>query len=212
MTISSNHAPSRDVAQSDGNRHIGRAPVIHRTVTGVGSGPWPPHKPWLEGDPLDTDTLKAQLAELLDGAGAHMSFEEAVADFPVGAINDRPPNIDYTPWHLLEHLRLTQADILDYVTNPGYVARVWPAAYWPDRDATASSAKFGATIRAFLADKAAFRGMVMDPARDLFAVIPGTPGHTLLREVRVDADHNAYHVGEFAILRQIMGTWPMGHE
>jgi hypothetical protein len=22
------------------------------------------------------------------------------------------------------------------------------------------------------------------------------------------ADHNAYHVGEFAILRQVMGTWP----
>lgn len=53
--------------------------------------------------------------------------------------------------------------------------------------------------------------MAMDPARDLFAVIPGTPGHTLLREVRVDADHNAYHVGEFGIMRQVMGTWPAGH-
>jgi hypothetical protein len=27
-----------------------------------------------------------------------------------------------------------------------------------------------------------------------------------------DAYHNAYHVGEFAILCQIMGTWPAGHE
>ena len=35
---------------------------------------------------------------------------------------------------------------------------------------------------------------------------------TLLREIRIDADHNAYHVGEFAILRQIMGTWAAGHE
>jgi hypothetical protein len=24
------------------------------------------------------------------------------------------------------------------------------------------------------------------------------------------ADHTAYHVGEFAILRQVMGTWPAG--
>ena len=24
------------------------------------------------------------------------------------------PNVDYTAWHLIEHLRLTQADILDY--------------------------------------------------------------------------------------------------
>jgi hypothetical protein len=29
-----------------------------------------------------------------------------------------------------------------------------------------------------------------------------------LREFLLVADHNAYHVGEFAILRQVMGTWP----
>jgi len=166
------------------------------------------------GSDTDTDTsaLRRQLAELLDGLGAHMPFEEAVADFPDEAINLRAPNVDYTPWHLLEHLRLTQADILDYVVNPDYVEAHWPADYWPARDATATRAEFDETIRDFLADKAALRALVVDPQRDLFAVIPGTPGHTLLREVRVDADHNAYHVGEFAIMRQIMGTWPPGHE
>jgi hypothetical protein len=34
----------------------------------------------------------------------------------------------------------------------------------------------------------------------------------VIREVRVVGDHNAYHVGEFAVLRQVMGTWPAGHE
>jgi hypothetical protein len=157
---------------------------------------------------VDTDALRSQLAELLDGVGAHMPFEEAIADLPDDAINMRAPNVEYTLWHLVEHLRLTQADILDYVTNPAYVEADWPAAYWPDRAATATRAEFDATVHAFIADKAALRALVMDPTQSLFAVIPGTPGHTLLREVRVDADHNAYHVGEFAILRQIMGTWP----
>ena len=161
---------------------------------------------------MDIDVLRRQLAELLDGVGAHMPFEEAIADFPNEAINSRAPNVDYTPWHLVEHLRLTQADILDYVTNPEYVERDWPADYWPNRDATATRTEFDTTISAFIADKAAFRALIMDPASDLFAVIPGTPGHTLLREVRIDADHNAYHVGEFAILRQIMGSWPTGRE
>jgi hypothetical protein len=161
---------------------------------------------------MDIDALRRQLAELLDGVGAHMPFEEAVADFPPQAMNLRAPNVDYTPWHLLEHLRLTQADILDYVVNPEYVEQEWPADYWPARDAMATKDDFDETVRAFVADKAALRALVMDPARDLFAVIPGSPGHTLLREVRIDADHNAYHVGEFAILRQIMGTWPPGHE
>lgn len=161
---------------------------------------------------MDEDVLRAQLAELLDGVGAHMTFDEAVADFPDDAMNRRPPNVDYTPWHLLEHLRLTQADILDYVTNEAYVEPSWPADYWPARDATATRAMFDGTIRDFLADLAALRALVVDSSRDLFAVIPGSRDHTLLREARVDADHNAYHVGEFAVLRQIMGTWPSGHE
>jgi len=161
---------------------------------------------------MDQDVLRRQLAELLDGVGAHMPFDEAVADFPDDAINQRPPNVDYTPWHLLEHLRLTQADILDYVTNEAYVEPSWPVDYWPSPDALATRAMFDETIHEFGADLLALRALVMDPGQDLFAVIPGTPGHTLLREVRVDADHNAYHIGEFAILRQVMGTWPPGHE
>jgi DinB superfamily len=161
---------------------------------------------------MENDALRRQLAQLLDGVGAHMPFEEAVADFPDAAMNVRPPNVDYTPWQLIEHLRLTQADILDYIVNPDYVEIAWPADYWPAREATATRAVFDETVRGFLADKATLRAMVVDPGRDLFAVIPGTPGHTLIREIRIDADHNAYHVGEFAILRQVMGTWPPGHE
>ena len=157
---------------------------------------------------MTTDALRQELAKLLDGVSAHMSLEEAVADFPDDAINSRPPNVDYTPWHLLEHVRLTQVDILDYVTRDDYVEPTWPDDYWPDRDATATRAEFDATVAAFSADLQALRALVVDADRDLFAVIPGTPGHTLAREVRIVADHNSYHVGEFAILRQVMGTWP----
>lgn len=157
------------------------------------------------------DPLRRQLLRMLDGVDAHMPYEEAVADFPPAAMNTRPPNVAYTPWHLLEHLRLTQADILDYVTNPNYVGHEWPRDYWPDPSATAISADWKASVDGFLADRAALRALVADEGRDLLAVLPGTPGHTLLREIRIVSDHNAYHVGEFAILRQVMGTWPAGH-
>jgi hypothetical protein len=160
---------------------------------------------------MDIDALRRQLTALIDGVGAHMPFEEAVADFPDEAMNARPPNVDYTPWHLLEHIRLTQLDILVYVTDPDYVERAWPVDYWPAPDATATREMFDATVRDFLADRATLRELVNDPNRDLLGVIPGSPGHTLLREIRIDADHNAYHTGEFAILRQVMGTWPAGH-
>jgi hypothetical protein len=156
------------------------------------------------------DILRQQLLQLLDGHGAHMPFEAAVADFPDEAINRRPPNVPYTPWHLLEHIRIAQADILDYIRNRAYLAPNWPEEYWPARDALATPQQFAGTIARFEADRAAFHDIVADPATDLLAVIPDTPGHTILREIRVIADHNAYHVGEFAILRQVMGTWPAG--
>src|SRR2546426_718247 len=81
-----------------------------------------------------------------------------------------------------------------------------PDNYWPAVDATASREQFDETIASFHRDRAALRDIVADPATDLFAVIPGTPGHTIFREIRVVGAHNAYHVGEFAILRQVMGT------
>ena len=154
------------------------------------------------------DVVRADLAELLDGDGAHMRFEEAVAQFPDSAINSYAPNVSYTPWHLLEHLRLTQLDILRYINDPSYESPPWPAGYWPATDAVATPAQFAETVRSFLADRASLRGLITDRSVDLFAVLPGTPGHTILREIRIVADHNAYHVGEFAVLRQVMGTWP----
>ncbi len=155
-----------------------------------------------------TDILREQLIQLIDGHGAHMPFDAAVEGFPDDAINRRPPNVPYTPWHLLEHLRLAQRDILDYIRDRAYLAPSWPEEYWPAPEATATPEQLTETIAAFRADRQALRDLVSDPATDPFATIPGTPGHTILREIRLVADHNAYHIGEFAILRQVMGTWP----
>ena len=65
-----------------------------------------------------------------------MTFDDAVAEFPAWAINQSAPNVDYTPWHLLEHLRITQVDMLSYMRDgSGYIEIEWPADYWPDKQA-----------------------------------------------------------------------------
>jgi hypothetical protein len=160
----------------------------------------------------DQEILREQLGQHIDARGAHMPFADAVAGFPEAAINQRPPNIIYTPWHLLEHIRITQSDLLDYIRNRAYLAPEWPEEYWPPRDATATPAQFQETIDAFESDRRALRALIDDPTTDLLATIPGTPGHTILREIRIAGAHNAYHIGEFAILRQVMGTWPADRE
>jgi hypothetical protein len=156
-------------------------------------------------DPVD---IRAEALAILDAQDAHMTFDDAVADFPASAMNVRPPNVGYTPWQLLEHLRITQWDILEYIRTPSHTSPDWPVGYWPTLESVATRDRFDATVAAFRADQAALRALVADPWTDLLAVLPNTPGHTILREIRVVADHNAYHIGEFAILRQVMGTWP----
>ena len=137
-----------------------------------------------------------------------MPFEAAVADFPMDAINTEPPDVPYTPWHLLEHMRITQWDILEFVRNPDYVSPPWPEGYWPPRTAMADEAAWKKTLSDFGADLEAIEAMVEDPATDLYTPIPHGQGQNILREALLVADHNAYHTGEFAILRQVIGTWP----
>jgi hypothetical protein len=158
---------------------------------------------------MNTNTvMREQLLALLRGGNAHMGFEGAVADFPLAQINTKPPNVPYTFWHLLEHVRIAQWDILEFVRNPKHVSPDWPAGYWPAQEEQADAAQWEKTLNDFRADLKALEALVMDPKTDFFAPIPHAPTYTIFREVLVVADHNAYHIGEFAILRQIVNAWP----
>lgn len=139
-----------------------------------------------------------------------MSFENAVAHFPLEHINTQPPNVPYTFWHLLEHLRVCQRDILDFCVLPpqDYLWLKFPADLWPKPEAKADAVIWEMTIQSFLADRTALVALVQNPATDLFALLPHGEPYTVLREILVTADHNAYHVGELAILRQTLGLWP----
>jgi len=156
--------------------------------------------------------LRQQLSDLLKAGNAHMSFEDAVADFPEAKINSRPHNVDYSFWHLVEHLRITQKDILDYLNDPNYEEMHWPKDYWPAPDATTDQPGWNASIAAFLTDRDALVAIVEDPKTDLTAGVPSNPDHTILREMFIVADHNAYHIGELGILRQVDNAWAPGHK
>ena len=158
---------------------------------------------------MDSDQqLRQQLVALLHNRQAHMTFDDAVKDFPLDHINTYPPDVPYTFWHLVDHLRFTQWDILDYIRNPNYQYTRWPEGYWPDSKAQADVAMWQQTLNSFQRDLQTIVDIVRDPATDLYAPIPhGEQGHNILREVLVVASHNAYHIGELAILRQVMGLW-----
>jgi hypothetical protein len=153
--------------------------------------------------------LRDQLTHLLRGDQAHMSFADAVKDFPMKDINVKPPNVDYTFWHLLEHLRLTQADILEFILEKNYREKKWPEDYWPAKSATAKPEDWQQTMKQFNHDLNRLIDIVGDKSITLTDPIPYAPEphFTYVREIIVVANHNSYHIGELGILRQVVGNW-----
>ena len=154
--------------------------------------------------------LRNQLVRMLTIRQAHMDFEDAIADFPIEQINARLPNCDYTFWHLLEHIRICQQDILDYIQSDDYRWPKFPDDLWPDQAAVTDLAGWQQTIEHFYADRQKLVDIINDPMVDLFASLPnsGEHQHNIVREINIIASHNAYHTGELGIVRQVMGLWP----
>jgi uncharacterized damage-inducible protein DinB len=62
-------------------------------------------------------------------------------------------------------------------------------------------------VRAFKADLKAMMDLVANPDRDLLEPIPHGQGQTTLREALLLADHNSYHLGQFVMIRRLLGEW-----
>lgn len=153
--------------------------------------------------------LRQELLAFLKGGNAHMSFEDAVSDFPMKEINTKVPQGSYTVWHLLEHMRIAQWDIVDFVIDPNHQSPEFPGGYWPGVDEKASPAQWKKTIKGFLADRKVFEKLVNDPKTDFFSPIPHAKDYTVFREVLLAADHNAYHTGELVCLRRVLNLNPI---
>lgn len=151
--------------------------------------------------------LREELIFQLEKGHAHMPFADAVADFPPELINTKAPNVEYTFWHLIEHIRLTQKDILDFIVAKEYTEPTWPDDYWPPKDKQATEKQWQKSITMFLDDQKKLVEIIRDPKTNLYAKIPRGTGQTITREIMVVVDHNAYHTGELGILRQVCKGW-----
>lgn len=153
------------------------------------------------------ETLRKHVTELLEGGHAHLDFEKATANLPIALRGSNPQNLPFSPWRLIEHMRIAQWDILQFSINPQHISPDFPDGYWPDGDGPSDTDKWDQTIAAFQADLKTMIDMVNDPKTDLFTPFPHGEGQTLLREALLVADHNAYHLGQLVTVRRLLGAW-----
>lgn len=152
--------------------------------------------------------LRQTLLGLLTGNDAHANFEAVVRSIPPHVQGLRPDGAKHSPWEVLEHMRITQQDILEFSRKAGHQSPEFPKGYWPAAQQPPSEKAWDESVRAFQKDQRELCDLVADPNADLHAKIPHGEGQTLLREALLVADHTAYHLGELVLLRRLLGVWP----
>jgi hypothetical protein len=153
-------------------------------------------------------SLREHLAKLLSWEDAHPSFDSAVRDLPEALHGTQPTGLPYSPWQLLEHLRITQHDILDFCLNPEYRELHWPDDYWPPQVSPPGPGAWVDSIEHFKRDCAALQRLSRDTRIVLESAIPHGQGQTYLRELLLAADHAAYHIGQLVVVRRLLEAWP----
>ena len=157
-------------------------------------------------DILRAELLK-QIKALLEGGEAHSKLDAVIKAVPKAQRGTVVPGIPYSPWQLLEHMRITQRDILDFSSNADghYQALEWPAQYWPKEAAPPDEQAWNRTVQQILEDRRSFETLLA--GGDLTERFHWGNGQTLLREALLIADHAAYHTGEMVLLLRLMGAW-----
>ncbi len=151
--------------------------------------------------------LIKQLKELILKGNAHATTDDALENIPEKILGVVPEHLPYSIWQIAEHIRITQADILDFSQNPDYKEMAWPAEYWPKEKAPKDSAAWEHCIKQIKKDRQDFVGLLEKDDADLYTPFAWGDGQNLLREALLVGDHNSYHTGEIIVLRRLLGHW-----
>jgi hypothetical protein len=156
---------------------------------------------------MSDKALREQLGKLLTSGEAHIDWVDALKELPAKLRGVRPHGAPHSAWELLEHTRIAQWDIIEFSRNPKHVSPDFPSGYWPKAAAPSDEKAWENSVRKFESGREEMTKLIADPNTDLFARIPHGSGQTLLRQALLLADHNAYHLGQFVLLRKMLGSW-----
>src|SRR3989454_7107610 len=71
-------------------------------------------------------SLRDHVLELLGKGHAHVTFQDAIAAWPPALRGAKPAGQPFTPWRLLEHIRISQWDIVEFTKSAKHVSPEWP--------------------------------------------------------------------------------------
>ncbi|MGE5680133.1 MAG: DinB family protein [Bacillota bacterium] len=156
---------------------------------------------------MQEDVLREALISLLKDENAHANIESALKDITPDIINKHAGKNTHTIWQLLEHMRITQEDIIRYTIDTSWKSPQWPEGYWPKDEDNATKEQWDHSVKRFFKDLDETVELIKNVNIDLTSQIPGGEGRTYLREILLIADHNSYHISQIILTRKLLGSW-----
>ena len=138
------------------------------------------------------------------GHQAHLDFDSALENFPVELAGERPAGAPHSAWQLLEHMRITQSDILEFSRDSTHDSPDWPEGYWPKTAAPPTAKAWQESADKFRQDYSALTKLVLDLQNNLPEPFEHGDGQDLLREALLVVAHNSYHLGQLVFLRKML--------
>lgn len=154
---------------------------------------------------MDNEMVRNNLREMLAGGAAHVSFDKAIEGFPVEKAGERIENLEHSIWMLVEHLRIVNRDLIDWVCAEEYMEKAYPSGYWPSPAPPSEEAWFN-TIKTVSGDMAIMESWIDDPDFDISSPLKRRETHSALREILLTIAHNGYHIGQMVDLRALLGV------
>lgn len=156
---------------------------------------------------MKNKTITTELTSYLQAGNAHVSLEAALKGLPTELRGVVPTGLPYSIWQLLDHIRLTLWDMVEFCLHPDHQSPAWPEGYWLKDPIPPSDKAWSECLKAIHSEKDRFTQLLGKPEIDLSASLPRGEGQSLFQEALQILDHESYHTAEIVVIRRLLGAW-----
>ena len=120
-------------------------------------------------------------------------------------VGERPVGLPYSFYEVFYHMVYAQKDLLDFCTASSYKIPNWPRDYWPPEKTAHSKQDWQALKSDFFEDREALSAFILESDTDLLSTAKHGTKQSVLREIMLVIEHNAYHTGQLVVIARLLG-------
>lgn len=156
---------------------------------------------------MENFEIRHQLIKHLRSGEAFLPLKEFIDKVPFEKIQLRPAGLPYSVYELFFHLKYAQKDILNFCVSETYKTPEWPKDYWPVNQGPENEKEWENLKTDFFKDQEQLETIILNGDNYLEKPVKNGDGQTLLREILLVIEHNAYHTGQLIILARLLGAY-----